>query len=155
MSVTDETGEEQEDKVYEFVSGDEACDRCHAIDGTRWEEPPSLPHEYCNCEIVVVDTKRSDDWGSMDNCGNTWEAETTGNVEFYGPDNDPSLEWEIQITVQCADGTGGEFLIYIDSGRDSEYASPFDRGEYIWSEAYDQGEELMAQVCQCVPQLVS
>jgi hypothetical protein len=155
MSEADESGRTDEEDVFEFVAGGESCERCEALDGSRWSEPPSLPHAYCNCEITPVDAGSADDWGSTDACGNSWEAETTGNVEFYGPADDPSLEWEVQITVECADGSGGEFLIYIDSGRDSAYDSPEDRGAYIWSEAYDEGDELMAQVCQCVPKLLS
>jgi hypothetical protein len=76
------------------------------------------------------------------------------NVEEYGPTDDPGLEWEVEITVECNDGSGGEYVIWVDSGRDSAYQTPLDRGAYIWDNAYDQAEEIMSQVCQCSEELI-
>jgi len=152
QSYGDWTEEEQD--AWEFVAGDEACERCQALDGSQWDEPPSLPHQYCNCEITPAHPHGDDPWGNLDDCGNSWAADITVNVEEYGPTDDPGLEWEVEITVECNDGSGGEYRFWVDSGRDSAYQTPLDRGAYIWDNAYDQAEEIMSQVCQCSEELI-
>jgi hypothetical protein len=143
-----------EPNVWEFVAGGEACERCAALEGSQWEEPPSLPHRYCNCEIIPVHPHADDPWGNMDDCGNTWSVDTLLPSEFYGPADDPAIVWAATMTVECSDGMGGEYQVQIDSGRDSAYQTPLDRAAYIWDNGYNQAEEIMSQVCECDRQLL-
>lgn len=150
---------EEEAEVYEFVTtGENSCERCMALNGTQWREPPDPPHPHCECEVQVKVVGRH----SPRDCGdNTWSiAHLSDGTVNYGPAADYGWEWGFNVTIDCWDGSVYEFEIWVDMGKDSDWPindTMFDDMDaYAWSEIYDEAEAVAAQVCRpCAPPLVS
>ena len=51
--TSDTTAEEEDDiELYEFVTtGEKSCERCMALAGSQWRQPPNPPHAHCECEV--------------------------------------------------------------------------------------------------------
>jgi hypothetical protein len=151
--------DEESEVLYELVAtGENTCERCMALAGTQWTEPPSRPHDHCECEIVA--TGPGD--GQARDCGdNEWSFERLADgVTHYGPATDFGWEWGYSVTIDCWDGRSYETEIWVDMGYDRDWpptVEAFDEMDaYAWSELYDQAEEVAAQVCTpCDPPLVS
>jgi hypothetical protein len=154
--------EEQEDAVvYEFVTtGERTCERCMALAGSQWREPPDPPHAHCECEVVPVVTGVH----SPRDCGdNTWSMEAIPGGEStvrYGPGGLGGFEWGFNVTIDCWDGGLYEFEMWVDIGKDSDWPGGTDAFDdmdaFAWSELYDQAEAVSAQVCSpCEAPLVS
>lgn len=145
-----ETGDEEEqDEVYEFVAtGENSCERCMALNGTQWREPPDPPHAHCECEVQVKMTGRH----SPRDCGdNTWSVEHLPNGTVnYGPAADYGWEWGFNVTIDCWDGYVYSFEIWVDMGKDSAWPigdTMFDDMDaYAWSEIYDEAEAVAARL---------
>jgi hypothetical protein len=143
-------GEEEEEDVYEFVvTGENSCERCMALAGTQWNEPPDLPHAHCECEIrlVVSSSERPKDCSDT-----TWSIEhvETGGHISYG-ETDTWFEWGFLVTIECWDGRIHEFESWVDMGLASDWPITDDiEGEieaHAWDQVYDEAEMVVAQVC--------
>jgi hypothetical protein len=148
--------ESEEREVYVFVAGGEACERCQALAGSQWREPPDPPHAHCACDVDVRVVGRRE----QRECGdNTWTLEPLqdGTVH-YGPAGSDTFEWGFLVTIDCWDGLVHEFEIWVDMGADSDYAPGLDgfadMEAFAWNEVYDEAEEIAAQVCRPCPDLI-
>jgi hypothetical protein len=155
--------EEEEYEVYEFVTtGEKTCERCMALAGSQWREPPDPPHAHCECEVVVKMAGRH----APRDCGDTtWSMEAIPGGEStvrYGPGGLDGFEWGFNVTIDCWDGGVHEFEIWVDMGSEDDYGGVFsetifaDLNAFAWSEVYDEAEAVAARVCQqCSPPLLS
>ena len=152
-------GDETDGLVYEFVAAGESCERCQALSGTQWSEPPGLPHPHCECEIEP----KLAGLHEPRECGDTtWSMEHLhGGTARYGPGG-ANFEWGFNVTIDCWDGATYEFEIWVDMGTEADYPGYYSEGDvgemesFAWSEIYDQAEEVAAQVCRpCEPPLVA
>lgn len=161
MSESAENEEEEDDKeeVYEFVAtGENTCERCAALNGTLWQEPPNPPHAHCECEVQP----RLGGYHARRDCGdNRWTVEALPGGEGtvrYGPAEDSGQEWGFNIEIDCWDGLIHEFEIWVDMGKDSDWPANEtgfdDMGNFAWSELYDEVEAVAAQVCRPCPDLI-
>jgi hypothetical protein len=146
-------GEEEESavEVYEFVvSGENSCERCIGLAGTRWLEPPPPLHARCECEVrlVVTSEERPKDCNDT-----TWDIEHVDNgAVTYGPDGAASFEWGYRVTINCWDGATHEFETWVDMGLASDWPITDDLESeieaYAWDKVYEEAEMVVAQVCQ-------
>lgn len=158
-----EDDEEEATEVFEFVTtGEKSCERCMALSGSRWTDPPSPPHAHCECEVVphikgIHKQRTCDD--------NTWSFEPIGGgggTVRYGPGGLDGFEWGFKVTVDCWDGLSHEFEIWVDMGHEDDYGGAFsdtifeDLNAFAWSELFDEVEAAAARLCkQCSPELLS
>jgi hypothetical protein len=157
----DEDEEEEEYEVYEFVTtGERTCERCMALAGSRWREPPDPPHAHCECEVQpkIASVHKPRDCGDT-----TWSMAPIpggGSTVRYGSGDLSGFEWGFTVTIDCWDGGVYEFEIWLDMGKDSDWPvieTTFqDMEAYAWSELYDEIEAVAARVCRpCEAPLVS
>jgi hypothetical protein len=97
--------EEEEYEVYEFVTtGEKTCERCMALAGSQWREPPDPPHAHCECEVVVKMAGRH----APRDCGDTtWSMEAIPGGEstvHYGPGGLGRSEERRVGTLCCRQG---------------------------------------------------
>jgi hypothetical protein len=158
----DEDDEEEDGELYEFVTtGEHSCERCMALAGSQWREPPNPPHAHCECEVVPLPSgvHRQRDCGDT-----TWSIEHipgSGTVR-YGAGGLDGFEWGFTATIDCWDGLSHEFEIWLDMGNEDDYGGALsetlyeDLMAYAWSELYDEIEAVVARVCRpCSPELLS
>jgi hypothetical protein len=163
-----EAEEVEQTQIYEFVAtGENTCERCAALDGSQWQEPPNPPHAHCECEVKV----RPAGLHEPRECG-----ESHWSIEHLAPPNPTvrytsdgaaypdSFEWGFMVTVSCWDGLEYEFEIWVDMGIQDDYGDLMSDTDgayeameaYAWSEIYDEAEAVLARVCRpCAPELVS
>jgi len=152
--------DEDEDEVYEFVAaGEHSCERCAALNGSQWSEPPNPPHAHCECEVQVRPRVPR---MPKENCEDTtWSLQplTDGAVD-YDAGGETGVEWGFQVTIDCWDGGSWDFEIWVDLGKASDWDMADDYEAqlegFVWNEVYDEVETVIARVCRpCTPELVS
>lgn len=152
---------EDGEAVYEFVpTGEHTCERCMALAGSQWQEPPSPPHAHCECEVQVKRVGRSKPRDCGDNMWTMRPVPGGNGTVRYGPGGLGGFEWGFIVTIDCWDGSTYEFEIWVDMGKDDDWPDGLDAFDvmdgYAWSEVYDEAEAVAARVCQpCEPPLVS
>jgi hypothetical protein len=158
------TGDSEQERVevYEFVAGgaENTCERCMALEGTQWREPPSPPHAHCECEVQLktVGMNRNRNRTCEDN--EVTISHLQNGTVTYGPAEDFSFEWGYLVEIDCWDGLIHAFEIWVDMGKNNDYPNTDDAFDimeaYAWSELQDEIEAVMARVCRpCPQQLVS
>ena len=153
QSYGDWTEEEQD--AWEFVAGDEACERCQALDGSQWDEPPSLPHQYCNCEITPAHPHGDDPWGNLDDCGNSWAAPTSRSTsKNTGPQTTRASNGKLRSPSNATMGPAESIGFGWTAAEIRLTRLHLIGARHIWDNAYDQAEEIMSQVCQCSEELI-
>jgi hypothetical protein len=158
MPEDEDEEEGEDDEVYEFVAtGEHSCERCLALDGTLWEQPPNPPHAHCECEVQV---RRKGARKPGQSCEDTtWSFENI-SAASYGESGSQGFEWGYLVTVECWDGPVYEFEIWIDMGQLSDWpvtdSLEAELEGYAWNEMYDEVEAVIANVCApCSQDVVS
>lgn len=137
-------------EVYELATSGGGCERCAALNGSRWSEPPPVPlHVKCQCSVELV----SDGADGQRECGdNTWTFEHVAVPSW----DDDSCVWTFRVTIDCWDGRTYEYEADVEvplAGWGPELEGLED---FVFNELSDQAEETMAMVCtSCEPELNS
>jgi hypothetical protein len=157
--MTNDTAHDEEIEVYEFVTaGKNTCERCMALAGSQWHEPPNPPHDHCECEVQIK--IMGTHWRQQRDCTEndvTIQSLPNGTVN-YGPADDFGFEWGFWVEIDCWDGLIHGFEIWVDMGKNSDYPNTDDVFEvmeaFAWSELQDEIDAVMSRVCRLCPDLV-
>lgn len=143
-------------KVYQLVttSGD-PCERCQAMAGSVWDEPPGPIHRHCQCEVrpVIVGLH-----GRREDCSYNFFGFEQFGVVHYGPPEENAQESGFKVYIDCWDGFVYEYETWLDIGGDSDWAPGIagfeDMLNYALDRLSDEASEVAGRVCQPCPELI-
>ena len=159
MPEDDDNNEDEDaDEVYEFVTtGEKSCERCMALEGSQWDQPPNSPHPHCACEVQVRPKGARKPGQSCEDT--TWNFEPI-SATTYGEPKSEGFEWGYRVTIDCWDGGSYDFEIWVDMGQLSDWpvtdTLELELEAHVISELDDDVEEVIGRVGRpCTPEVVS